>query len=245
MQKRILVIDDEENMRHMLTALLNESGFLTESVPDGRIGLERIERDRYDYIFCDIRMPRMDGMKFLQSAGGHLKDTCVIMMSAYGTIDTAVEAMKLGAYDYISKPFKPDEVLLALKKAEERENLKSENIRLKERIHAIEEKTGFADMIGRSKAMQSVFDLATKASQYDTTVLITGDSGTGKELIAKGIHTQSNKSSKPFISVNCAGIPETLLESEMFGYRKGAFTGADRDRKGLFEAAGGGHPFSG
>lgn len=240
MQKRILVIDDEENMRHMLTTLLSESGFLTESAPDGRIALERIEHDHYDYIFCDIRMPRMDGMKFLQSAGQHLKDTCVIMMSAYGTIDNAVEAMKLGAYDYISKPFKPDEVLLTLKKAEERESLKSENIRLKERIQAIEQKAGFASMIGKSKVMQSVFDLAAKASQYDATVLITGDSGTGKELIARGIHTQSNKSSKPFISVNCAGIPEALLESEMFGYRKGAFTGADRDRKGLFEAAEGG-----
>lgn len=240
MNNRILIIDDEENMRHMLTALLTEFGYRVESAPDGRLALEHIENTCYDYIFCDIRMPRMDGMMFLKSAGDRLKDSCVIMMSAYGTIDNAVKAMKLGAYDYISKPFKPDEVLLTLKKAEERERLKSENILLKERIQAIEEKAGFADMIGKSKIMQSVFDLSAKASQYDTTVLITGDSGTGKELIARGIHAQSKRSNNPLITVNCAGIPESLLESEMFGYRKGAFTGADRDRKGLFEAAVGG-----
>lgn len=240
MQKRILIIDDEQNMRHMLTVLLTESGYLAESVSDGEAALERLGYDHYDYVFCDIRMPRMDGMKFLQAAGEQLKDTCVIMMSAYGSIDNALEAMKLGAYDYISKPFKPDEVLLTLKKAEERESLKSENIQLKKRIQAIEEDTGFASMIGKSKVMQSVFDLAAKASKYDTTVLITGDSGTGKELIAKGIYTESKRYIKPFISVNCAGIPEALLESEMFGYRKGAFTGADRDHKGLFEAAEGG-----
>lgn len=243
MQKRILIIDDEENMRHMLTALLTESGFLAESVQDGGAALERIGRDRFDYIFCDIRMPIMDGMTFLRSAGEYLKDTCVIMMSAYGTIDTAIEAMKLGAYDYISKPFKPDEVLLALKKAEERENLKSENMRLRERIQAIEDEAGFANMIGKSKSMQSVFDLAGKAAQYDTTVLITGDSGTGKELIARGIHAESKRADKPLILVNCAGIPEALLESEMFGYRKGAFTGADRNHAGLFEAAAGGAIF--
>lgn len=240
MQKRILIIDDEENMRHMLTSLLSEFGYRVESVPDGHLAIEQIKNTRYNYIFCDIRMPRMDGMMFLKSAGDRLKDSCVIMMSAYGTIDNAVEAMKLGAYDYISKPFKPDEVLLTLKKAEERERLKDENIQLKERIQAIEGKSGFANMIGKSKVMQSVFDLAAKASQYDTTVLITGDSGTGKELIARGIHSQSNRSKNHLITVNCAGIPESLLESEMFGYRKGAFTGADRDRKGLFEAAAGG-----
>jgi two-component system, NtrC family, response regulator AtoC len=243
MQKRILIIDDEENMRHMLTALLRESGYLTEAVPDGGEALERVAENHFDYIFCDVRMPKMDGMMFLQSAGNRLHDTCVIMMSAYGTLDTAVEAMKLGAYDYISKPFKPDEVLLALKKAEERESLKSENMSLKQRIQAIEDTTCFTGMIGKSKVMQTVFDLAAKASQYDTTVLITGDSGTGKELIAKGIHAQSKRSRKQLISVNCAGIPEALLESEMFGYRKGAFTGADRNHKGLFEAAAGGTLF--
>ncbi len=243
MQKRILIIDDEENMRHMLTALLRESGYAAESVSNGKAALDRIADDHFDYIFCDIRMPEMDGMMFLQSAGNRLNDTCVIMMSAYGTIDIALEAMKLGAYDYISKPFKPDEVLLALKKAEERECLKSENEHLKQRIQAIEDTTGFSGMIGKSKIMQRVFDLAAKASQYDTTVLITGDSGTGKELIARGIHAQSKRSDKKLITVNCAGIPEALLESEMFGYRKGAFTGADRNRIGLFEAAAGGTLF--
>lgn len=159
------------------------------------------------------------------------------MMSAYGNIDTAIEAMKLGAYDYISKPFKTDEVLLTLKKAEERERLKNENLHLKKRIQKIEENYNFGNMVAKSKAMQSVFQLSNKAAQYNTTVLIFGESGTGKELIAKGIHFTGKRSKMPFIAINCGGIPENLLESELFGYKKGAFTGADRDKKGLFEDA--------
>lgn len=243
MEKRILIIDDEENMRHMLTALLNESGFIVDAVADGVLGLQKIEEIHYNFIFCDIRMPKMDGMTFLKTAADKLENSNVIMMSAYGSIETAVEAMKLGAYDYISKPFKTDEVLLTLRKADERERLKSENIILKEQIKEIAEKSSFGNMIAKSKSMKSVFKLAEKVAQYDTTVLITGASGTGKELVARGLHYGGDRAKKAFIPVNCGGIPEPLLESELFGHKKGAFTGANKNYIGLFEAANGGTIF--
>ncbi|PIP38416.1 MAG: hypothetical protein COX19_12860 [Desulfobacterales bacterium CG23_combo_of_CG06-09_8_20_14_all_51_8] len=243
MEKRILIIDDEENMRHMMTALLSESGFIVDAVADGVKGLQKIEEAPYDFIFCDIRMPNMDGMAFLKKAADKLENSNVIMMSAYGSIETAVEAMKLGAYDYISKPFKTDEILLTLRKADERERLKKENALLKAQIKEIAEESSFGKMIAKSRSMKSIFRLAEKLAHYDTTVLITGTSGTGKELIARGLHYGGSRSKNPFIPVNCGGIPETLLESELFGYRKGAFTGATKNYKGLFEAANGGTIF--
>ena len=243
MQKRILIIDDEENMRHMLTALLEESGFVVHAVSDGMAGLGKIEETHYNFIFCDIRMPKMDGMTFLKTAADKLENSNVIMMSAYGSIETAVEAMKLGAYDYISKPFKTDEVLLTLQKADERERLKTENVLLKEQIREIADKSSFGKMIAKSRSMKAVFRLSEKVAQYDTTVLINGDSGTGKELIARGLHYTGNRNKNPFIPVNCGGIPESLLESELFGHKKGAFTGASKDYKGLFEAANSGTIF--
>lgn len=239
-QKRLLIIDDEENMRHMLTSLFRGSAYRVDTAPDGYEGLKMVGETLYDYILCDIKMPRMDGIAFLKSAGDKISAATVIMMSAYGSIDTAVEAMKLGAYDFISKPFKADEVRIILKKAEERDDLKKENLQLKNRIKKIRENYSFHNMVGKSSAMQSVFRLAEKVSQYNSTVLITGESGTGKELIARGIHFHGAKSDQPFVPVNCGGIPETLLESELFGYKKGAFTGADKDKKGLFEEAEGG-----
>lgn len=240
---RLLIIDDEENMRHMLSTVLGKAGYQVDSASDGSEGLQMIKQTCYDFILCDIKMPKMSGMEFLKAARAKVETTTVIMMSAYGTIDTAIEAMKLGAYDYISKPFKTDEVYLTLKKAEERENLKKENLRLKERIQNIEDSYNFGNMIAKSKAMKSVFRLAAKAAQYKTTVLVLGDSGTGKELIARAIHFQSDRSKMPLVPVNCGGIPETLLESELFGYRKGAFTGADRNKNGLFQEANGGTIF--
>ncbi|MCI5222093.1 MAG: sigma-54-dependent Fis family transcriptional regulator, partial [Candidatus Electrothrix sp. AR4] len=161
----------------------------------------------------------------------------IIMMSAFGKVDTAIEAMKQGAYDFISKPFKTDEVVLVLKKAEERERLRRENIRLKKKIAGLEKPSGFGKMIGKSKTMQEVFQLGDKVARHPTTVLITGESGTGKELVARGVYNRSDRSEKPFVAVNCGGIPENLLESEFFGYVRGAFTGADRNKKGLFEEA--------
>lgn len=239
----MLVIDDEENMRHMLSTLLGRSGYRVDTASDGKEGLQMIYQTDYDYILCDIKMPELDGMGFLENANTKLEDTTVIMMSAYGTIDTAIEAMKLGAYDFISKPFKSDEVLMALKKAEERESLKKENVQLKEKLKKIEESYNFGNMTAKSKEMQSVFKLSEKAAQVNTTILIIGESGTGKELIARGIHFNSDRAKMPMIPVNCGGIPENLLESELFGYKKGAFTGANKDKKGLFEEANSGTIF--
>ena len=240
---RLLVIDDEANMRHMLSTVLKKAGYVVETASDGTEGLKMIDETRYDFILCDIKMPKMGGMEFLDASRDSIGNTTVIMMSAYGSIETAIEAMKMGAYDYISKPFKTDEVYLTLKKAEERESLKKENRQLKERIQKIEGDYKFHKMVTRSKAMKSLFQLAGKAAQHKTTVLILGDSGTGKELIARGIHYSSERADKALVPVNCGGIPESLLESELFGHKKGAFTGADRDKKGLFQEADGGTIF--
>jgi two-component system, NtrC family, response regulator AtoC len=242
-KSRLLIIDDEANMRHMLSTVLKKTGYSVETAADGAEGLEMIQQSQFDFILCDIKMPKMDGMKFLELSRDRIGAATVIMMSAYGNIDTAIEAMKSGAYDYISKPFKTDEVYLTLKKAEERERLKTENRLLKERLKKIEGDYNFGKMVAKSKAMQAVFQLANRAAQYKTTVLILGDSGTGKELIARGIHYGGTRAGGPLIPVNCGGIPESLLESELFGYKKGAFTGADRDKKGLFQEAGGGTIF--
>jgi len=241
--KKLLIIDDEHNMRHMLSTMLRKTDYMINTAADGTEGLAMISQQFYDVILCDLKMPKMGGIDLLKTAGEKLAETTVIIMSAYGTIDNAVEAMKLGAYDYISKPFKSDELFLVLKKAEERDSLKKENLNLKEQIDTINENYNFANMIAKSKKMLSVFQLAVKVAQYSTTVLITGESGTGKELVAKGIHFKSPRSKMPFIPINCGGIPENLLESELFGYKKGAFTGADRNKKGLFEEADGGTIF--
>jgi two-component system response regulator AtoC len=230
-------------MRHMMTALLGRSGYRIDTAENGRVALQKVQEKVYDFILCDLKMPEMDGLEFLDSAGEFLHSTTVVMMSAFGTMDTALTAIKKGAYDYITKPFKPDEVLLTLKKAEERESLKKENLKLKERIKTITNSYHFGNMMAKSKPMQLVFKTAAKAAKYDTTVLVMGESGTGKELVTKGIHFNSLRSKSDFIPVNCGGIPENLLESELFGYRKGAFTGADRDKAGLFEVAHGGTLF--
>ena len=247
-KKRLLVIDDEENMRHMLSSMMSHSGYETATASDGSEGLDKIDHARsegrpYDFVLCDIKMPKMDGMEFLKSGKERLAGTTVIVMSAYGTIDSAVEAMKLGAFDYISKPFKADEIKLVLEKACERETLKSENQYLKSRIKTMETSYSFHDITAKSRTMQEVFKLAEKAAKFATTVLITGASGTGKELIARGIHRMSDRAEKPMVPVNCGGIPENLMESEFFGYKKGAFTDAKADKHGLFEEADGGTLF--
>lgn len=236
-QKRLLIIDDEENMRHMLSSMLKKSGYRVYTASNGSEALDMVDQTLYDFILCDLKMPDMSGMEFFEAARDKLWASTVIMMSAYGSIDTAVEAMKKGAYDFISKPFKLDEVLLTLKKAEERESLKRENRWLKERIRKIQDDYHFGNMVAKSKGMVAVFKIAEKVAQYDTTVLICGASGTGKELIAQGIHFAGKRAKNPLVPVNCGGIPENLLESELFGYKKGAFTGADSDRKGLFDEA--------
>ena len=242
-KKRLLIVDDEANMRHMLSLLLGRSGYTVDTASDGRDGLAKIAEVQYDVVLCDIKMPVMDGMAFLDAAGDLTERATVIMMSAFGTVDTALEAMKRGAYDYIAKPFKTDEVYLTLRKAEERERLRSENRRLKQTIREFEGEYRYGRMVACSAAMQSVFDLAEKAARYDTTVLISGESGTGKELIAQAIHHTGIRGKGPLVAINCGGIPENLLESELFGYRKGAFTGAERHKTGLLQEAAGGTLF--
>lgn len=221
----------------MLSVLLSGEGYQVVTAADGQEAIRFLEVRAFDFVLCDIRMPEMDGLAFLQAAETITHSATVIMMSAFGSVDTALEAMKQGAYDFISKPFKTDEVVLVLKKAEERERLRRENIRLKRKVAELEKNSGFGAMIGKSSAMQEVFTLAEKVAGHPTTVLITGESGTGKELVAAGIHAKSGRTDNPFIAVNCGSIPENLLESEFFGYKRGAFTGADRDKKGLFEEA--------
>lgn len=242
-KQRVLIIDDEKNMRHLLEVLLGKAGYGVESAADGASALMFMEQSDFDFILCDIKMPRMDGMTFLENAKEKYPEKTFIMMSAYGTVETALKAMKEGAYDYISKPFKKDEVLLTLKKAEERERLKEENIRLKTRIDEIEKKYSFRNIVARSEAMAHVFDLVSKVAEHKTTVLITGESGTGKELFARAIHSDGPRVSGPLVSINCGGIPENLLESELFGYKKGAFTDAVKDKQGRFEEADGGTIF--
>jgi two-component system response regulator AtoC len=241
--KRVLIIDDEKNMRHMLKIMLKKAGYSADTAANGRDGLDLMDEKSFDFVLCDLKMPVMDGMSFLKHTKECNPDQNIIMMSAYGTMDTALEAMKVGAYDYISKPFKSDEVLLTLKKAEERERLKEENLQLQTKINKIEGRYSFGKIVARSDAMAQVFDLVRKVADHKTTVLITGESGTGKELVAKAIHQHSKRSSGPMVSINCGGIPENLLESELFGYKKGAFTDAGKDKPGRFEEADGGTVF--
>jgi len=236
-ERKLLVIDDEQNMRHMLTSLLTNSGFQVATAANGEEALAMVTGTQYDFILCDIKMPQMNGLQFLEAAADYIADSTVIMMSAYGSMETALEAMKKGAYDYISKPFKSNEVNLVLKKAEERERLKRENIRLRQTLRTIEERSSFGNMVAKSKSMREMFRFAEKVARFDTTVLITGESGTSKELVARGIHFTGPRSQKPWVAVNCGSIPENLIESELFGHVKGAFTGADRTRRGLFREA--------
>jgi two-component system response regulator AtoC len=237
---RILLIDDEENFRHMLSVILKKRGYDVETASNGIDGLKKIDTVSYDTVLCDIRMPQMDGLEFLKEAQKAGCESTIIMMSAYGTLDTAIEAMKLGAYDYISKPFKPDEIVLTLKKAEERERLRRENLFLKKEV---QKEYSFENIISKNERMRQIFDTIRKVAKYKSTILIEGESGTGKELVAKAIHFNSDRSNNPFIPVNCGAIPENLLESELFGHTKGSFTNAVRTKKGLFEEADGGTMF--
>jgi len=238
--RRILVVDDEENFRHILSVILKKERYEVETASNGEEALQRISNSTFDQVLCDIRMPGMDGLDFLKEVRKTEADANVIMMSAYGTLDTAVEAMKLGAYDYISKPFKPDEIILTLKKAEEREHLRKENELLRKEV---KREYSFENIVSKNEKMQGIFDMIQKVAQYKSTILITGESGTGKEVVARALHYHSDRSQAPFMPVNCGAIPENLLESELFGHSKGAFTDAIRTKKGLFEEADGGTLF--
>jgi two-component system, NtrC family, response regulator AtoC len=238
--RRVLVVDDEAGLRHTLTLILRDEGYDVITAEDGEAGLRLALAEAPDLVLCDVRMPRLGGLEFLarhQEEGG---TALVIMMSAYGALDTAVEAMRRGAYDYIAKPFNADEVVLTLRKAEEREQLRREVARLR---RAVGETAGFEDVIGASAAMREVLDLAARVAPYPSTVLLTGESGTGKEAVARAVHRASPRAARAFVAVNCGAIPDALLESELFGHERGAFTGADRAREGLVEEAEGGTLF--
>lgn len=235
--KTILVIDDEENLRLMLKAMLTGQGYDVDLAINGYEALKQLDRKIYDFILCDIRMPEMDGVTFLKHAVASKIPTPIVMMSAYGSVDTAINCLKNGGYDFISKPFKKDEIIMVLRKAEERERLKAENITLRASLSV---QDGFAGIISRNPAMQTLFNQIKRVADLKTTILIRGESGTGKELVAHAIHSSGCRSKKPFIAVNCAAIPENLLESELFGHTRGAFTDATSDKAGLFEQADGG-----
>ncbi|MGA7104870.1 MAG: sigma-54 dependent transcriptional regulator [Candidatus Deferrimicrobiaceae bacterium] len=240
MADRILVVDDEESMRDVLNRMLSAEGYLVSLAENGRSALALLERNRFDYILCDIRMPQMGGLELLREITSRKIPGTAIMMSAFGSVETAVEAMKLGAYDYISKPFMSDEILLTLRKAQERETLRKENEALRKEVEKVFRPE---DFIYASRAMEDVVRMVEKVKDYDTTALVTGESGTGKELVARMLHYGGRRKAKPFVAINCGAIPETLLESELFGYRKGAFTEAKSDRAGLIEEANGGTLF--
>ena len=231
--RRVLVVDDEENLRLVLRTLLRRHGYEVETAPTGEEALVLVDSFGPDVVLTDVRMPKMGGLDLLATLKAKGNEATVIVMSAYGNMDLAIEAMKAGAYDYVQKPFKPDEVVLALRKAEERESLRRENRALRDEIR---KEHKFEDILAKSGKMQDIFRTIAKISEYKTTVLVTGESGAGKELVARAIHRRSKRSG-PFVAVNCGAIPENLLESELFGHKKGAFTDALQDRRGLFEEA--------
>lgn len=237
---RVLVVDDEENLRLVLKTFLKRHGYDVEVAHDGEEALPMIDGFGPDFVITDVRMPRLGGMELLSALSAKGSYANVIVMSAYGSHDLALEAIQAGAYDYVSKPFKPEELLLCLRKAEERESLKRENKALREEIR----KGGqFENILAKSAPMDVIFRTISKVSDYKTTVLITGESGVGKELVARAIHQRSGRRGRAFVAVNCGAIPENLLESELFGHKRGAFTDAVSDRKGLFEEADGGTLF--
>lgn len=234
---RVLVIDDEPGLRQSLGLLLKDTGYDVIAEGDSRRGLERALGESFDLILCDVRMPELDGLSFLRRYRAGNGAALVIMMSAYGGEDAALAAMKEGAYDYLPKPFRPDEVILTLRKAEEREGLRHTVAGLRAQLGG---GPGERGVVAESAAMKTALAMVARVAEHTTTVLITGESGTGKEVIARAVHRSSPRAGRAFVAVNCAAIPESLLESELFGHVRGAFTGATADKAGLFEAADGG-----
>lgn len=230
----ILVVEDDESNRTSVRKILEKESYRVLEAEDGRKGLDIFRNDHVDLILTDLKMPSMDGLDLLRAARAMKSEIDVVMMTAHGTIETAVEAMKKGAYDFITKPFKRASLLRVIDKALERQELLKENIRLKGELKRYQTKN---EIMGQSSAIQHVLDMISQVAPSSSTVLIQGDSGTGKELVAEAIHRQSPRTEGPFVKVSCAAIPENLLEAELFGYEKGAFTGAIRRKEGRFELA--------
>ena len=233
-RQRILVVDDEESLRHMLRTLLGKEGYDVTTAANGAEALTAIDAEPYDVVLCDVRIPKLDGLGLLEAMEGRTTRPTFIMMSAYGDMDTALEAIKKGAYDFIGKPFKSDEVILTLRKAEERERLKRENEILREEV---KREYRFENIVARSDSMMAIFKTVRKVAAYKSTVLLYGESGTGKELIARALHYNSPRSQRSFVAINCGALTESLLESELFGHVRGAFTDANRDKRGLIQEA--------
>ena len=229
---RIIVVDDEPGMREFLEIMLQKDGYSVVTAGDGRQAEEKINSQMFDLAIIDVQMPTMDGLDLLKKINEKAPDTTVIMITAFASHESAIEAMKHGAYDYITKPFKIDEIKLVIKKALEKKRLVTENTRLKREL---ENKFGFGNIIGRSQAILQVFELIKRVAELNVNILITGESGSGKELVARAIHYAGNRRQGSFVPVNCGAIPETLIESEFFGYKRGSFTGAIEIKKVCFQ----------
>jgi DNA-binding NtrC family response regulator len=240
MSKRILIVEDDDAVRQTMVDLLSEAGFEVEGAEDGEAAIKVVQENSFNIVITDLKMPRGDGLEVLEQVKKIDSQTIVIICTGYGTVDTAVKAMKLGAYEYITKPIKIEELKLVVERALDYQRLQAENTLLQRQLKA---KYRFKNLIGDSDVMQQVFQFIEKIAATNSTVLICWESGTGKELVARAIHYNSDRKNEPMIPVNCGAIPEDLLESELFGYEKGAFTGAVKTRVGRFELANGGTVF--
>ena len=237
--RQVLVVDDEENIRLFLHTLLQKKGYSVRTAETAEQALTMLRQEPADFVLTDVRMPGMSGIELCRELREQFPELVVVVMSAYGSVEQALEAVRVGAYDYVSKPFKQEEVLFALAKAEEHERLLRENRALR----AAASEGHVPELLGKSPAIQRVLRLIGKVADYRTTVLIQGESGTGKELVARALHKQSSRRDKPFVAINCGAIPETLMESELFGHKRGAFTDAHSDKQGIFQEAHGGTLF--
>ena len=233
---RVLIVDDERAIRNSLKEILTDEGYDADIAGDGAAAISKVEKEKFDVIFCDIKMPGMDGIEVLDKLVEMGVDAAVVMISGHGDIDTAVECIKKGAFDFVQKPLDLNRILITVKNASERQTLASQNKVLKKRVYG-------ADMIGESAPMLHIREMIDKVAPTDARVLITGPNGSGKELVARNLHQQSRRSAMPFIEVNCAAIPGELIESELFGHEKGSFTSAIKQHKGKFEQADGGTLF--
>ena len=234
---RILIVDDEQSIRDMLSLALADEGWDVATAGDGDAAAAALQSQPVDVVLSDIRMPGMDGLELLRHVNASAPDTDVILMTAHASTDTAIKALRLGAYDYITKPFDLEELKITVRRALDQQTLRRDNVMLRQELA---ERNSFGNLVGRSPAMQRVFELIRRVTDSTSTVLIVGESGTGKELVARAIHYNGTRGEAPFVAVNCAALPGPLLESELFGHVKGSFTGADRHKEGLFEAAAGG-----
>jgi two-component system, NtrC family, response regulator AtoC len=238
--RRLLVVDDDRAMREMLTSLFKERGLAVEEAPSAGAALARAAEQDFDVVLSDVRMPGLSGVELVGQLRKLRPGTPVVLMTAFGSIDSAVEAMRTGAFDYLTKPFEPDAVILAVERALAHRALALENEQLR---RAVDRSSSLGELIGKSPAMREIFALIRRIAQTRSSVLITGESGTGKEVVARAIHFHGDRSEKPFVPINCTAIPEGLLESELFGHVRGAFTGAHASKRGLFEKADGGTLF--